>query len=301
MSFTEDELQSFNAILDQKLAAHLRETERIIDQSVNEFRRDIEQRIITIQQDTIRKLAQKVSDYQNIVDAVLNEKFKTQQNQIIGAIGQDTEQRQQQFESSVDRMLAAQLLGIEQLLTQQLPMLSLDESVLPAGSSQPQLESIEVQTELPWEDLTNVIGKALDERLGMLNDAVQRSIKNLEQYLSVRLHSIRDEFFRSQVHSQPYSNGSTTNIQEVLHGIEHLERIVESMQVAMTANNALLSNRLYHHQQLPLERAHPSNQTHTSTNKSVQNPLALGPDLASRSQTLGTVNSKSEIEEVKEE
>jgi len=30
------------------------------------------------------------------------------------------------------------------------------------------------------------------------------------------------------------------------------------MQVAMTANHALLSNRLYHHQHLPLERAHPA-------------------------------------------
>jgi hypothetical protein len=52
-------------------------------------------------------------------------------------------------------------------------------------------------------------------------------------------------------------NGNATSIQEVLHGIEHLERIIESMQVAMTSNHALLSNRLFHHQQLPLERAHP--------------------------------------------
>jgi hypothetical protein len=28
------------------------------------------------------------------------------------------------------------------------------------------------------------------------------------------------------------------------------------MQVTMTSNHALLSNRIYHHQQLPLERAH---------------------------------------------
>ena len=301
MSFTEDELQSFNAILDQRLAAHLRETERIIDQRVNEFRRDIEQRIITVQQDTIRKLAQKVSEYQNMVDAVLNEKFRTQLNQITGVIGQDAEQKQQQYESSVDRMLAAQLLGIEQLLTQQMSMLSLDESDLNTSSSNPQLEAIEVQTELPWEDLMDVIGKALDERLAMLNDAMQRSIKNLEQYLSVRIHSMRDEFFRSQARPQSYNNGSMTNIQEVLHGIEHLERIVESMQVAMTSNNALLSNRLYHHQQLPLERAHPGNQTHIPTNKSMQNPLSLAPELTSRSQTSGADNSNAQVEEVKEE
>jgi hypothetical protein len=192
MSFTEDELQSFNTILDQRLAAHLQETERIIDQRVNEFRRDMEQRIVAIQQDTIRKLTQRVSEYQNVVDAVLSDKFRTQQKQIFEVLSQDTEQRQQQFESSVDRMLAAQLLGIEQLLTQQLSMPSLDERGLPADSPHPQLEAIEVQTELPWEDLMDVIGKVVDERLVVLNDSTQRAIKNLEQYLSVRLHSLRD-------------------------------------------------------------------------------------------------------------
>jgi len=299
MSFTEDELQSFNTILDQRLAAHLQETERIIDQRVNEFRRDMEQRIISIQQDTIRKLAQKVSEYQNVVDAVLNEKFKTQQRQIFEVLGQDAEQRQQQYESSVDRMLAAQLLGIEQLLTQQLSMQPLDEAVLPAGSPRPQLEAIEVQTELPWEDLMDVIGKVLDERLAILNDSTQRAITNLEQYLSVRLHSLRDEFFRSQVRPQSF-NGSMTNIQEVLHGIEHLERIIESMQVAMTANNALFSNRLYHHQQLPLERAHPNNQIHVSPNKDMQNPLPLAPERVTKDQ-YEEDHKLTEVEEVKEE
>jgi hypothetical protein len=300
MSFTEDELQSFNTILDQRLAAHLQETERIIDQRVNEFRHDMEQRIIAIQQDTIRKLAQRVSEYQNVVDAVLNEKFRTQQKQIFETIGQDAEQRQQQFESSVDRMLAAQLLGIEQLLAQQLSMPLLDEAVLPAGSPHPQLEAIEVQTELPWEDLMDVIGKVVDERFAVFNDSMQRAIKNLEQYLSVRLHSLRDEFFRSQVRPQSL-NGGMTNIQEVLHGIEHLERIIESMQVAMTANDALLSNRLYHHQQLPLERAHPNNQEHVSQNKGIQSPSPVAPDCVPKDQGPDPVNLKAQVEEVKEE
>jgi hypothetical protein len=300
MSFTEDELQSFNAILDQRLAAHRREMEEIIDERVNAYRRDTEQRILTIQQDTIRKLAQRVSEYQNVVDAVLNEKFRTQQKSITEIVSQDAEQRQQQFEGTVDRMLAAQLLGIEQLLSQQLSLQPLDEAVLQAGDVRPQLEAIEVQTELPWEDLMDVIGKALDDRLAILNDSMQRTIKNLEQYLSVRLHSLRDEFFRSQAHPQSY-NGSTTNIQEVLHGIEHLERIIESMQVAMTANNALLSNRLYHHQQLPLERAHPSNQTPIPTNKGMQTPLAITPERTTKGQVPEMVNRKAEVEEMQGE
>lgn len=300
MSFTEDELQSFNAILDQRLAVHRREMEELIDERVNAFRRDTEQRILTIQQDTIRKLAQRVSEYQNVVDAVLNEKFRTQQKSLTEIVSQDAEQRQQQFEGTVDRMLAAQLLGIEQLLSQQLSLQPLDEAVLQAGDVRPQLEAIEVQTELPWEDLMDVIGKALDDRLAILNDSMQRTVKNLEQYLSVRLHSLRDEFFRSQAHPQSY-NGNTTNIQEVLHGIEHLERIIESMQVAMTANNALLSNRLYHHQQLPLERAHPSNQAPIPTNKGMHTPLSIAPERAAKGQAPEMVNRKAEVEEMKEE
>ena len=300
MSFTEDELQSFNAILDQRLAAHRREMEELIDERVNAFRRDTEQRILIIQQDTIRKLVQRVSEYQNVVDTVLNEKFRTQQKSITDIISQDAEQRQQQFEGTVDRMLAAQLLGIEQLLSQQLSLQPPDEAVLQAGDVRPQLEAIEVQTELPWEDLMDVIGKALDDRLTILNDSMQRTVKNLEQYLSVRLHSLRDEFFRSQAHPQSY-NGSTTNIQEVLHGIEHLERIIESMQVAMTANNALLSNRLYHHQQLPLERAHPSNQTSIPTNKGMQTPLSITPERTAKGQVPEMINRKAEVEEMKGE
>src|SRR5260370_33210021 len=98
----------------------------------------------------------------------------------------------------------------------------------------------------------------------------------MEQYLSVRLHSLRDEFVRSQGHGpQSYYNGSATTIQEVLHGIEHLERIIESMQVAMTANHALLSNRLYHHQQLPLERAHPGGQTRFAPGNGMSNALSI--------------------------
>jgi hypothetical protein len=110
----------------------------------------------------------------------------------------------------------------------------------------------------------------------MLNDAIQRSLKSLEQYLSVRLHSLRDEFLRNktQGHQALYEE-NPTSIQEVLHGIEHLEQIIESMQVAMTSNHALLSNRLYHHQQMPLERAHPANDHTRPIPNGVNKPLAI--------------------------
>lgn len=62
----------------------------------------------------------------------------------------------------------------------------------------------------------------------------------------------------------------------------------------MTANHALLSNRLYHHQQLPLERAHASGQVHVAPANGVGSLLTqakeriasgLEPGIASRQPT----------------
>src|SRR5260221_1370315 len=302
MSFTEDELQSFNAILEQRLQAHRREMERVFDQRMNDSRRDLDQRAVAVQQDTLRTVSQKLSELQGRLETVLSEKLNTQQTRITQTISHDVEQEQQQLEGSIDRMLAAQLLGIEQLLSQQLALQTLDDATIRTGVSTPaRLEAIEVQTELPWEDLMDVIGKALDERLVTLNEATQRSLKNMEQYLSVRLHSLRDEFVRSQGHGpQSYYNGSATTIQEVLHGIEHLERIIESMQVAMTANNALLSNRLFHHQQLPLERAHPGGSTRAMPNNGASTPLSIANERVAQGLEPGVIPRQPKIEEQKE-
>ena len=123
-----------------------------------------------------------------------------------------------------------------------------------------------MQTDLSWEDLSDVIGKALDERLSVLHESAQAAIKNLEQGLSARLRNLREELLngQAQLQLQPDTENPPT-MHEVLRGIDHLEHIIESMQVAMTANHALLSNRLYHHQQLPLERAHASDHTPSTT------------------------------------
>src|SRR6266566_5113972 len=277
MSFTEDELQSFNTILEQRLTAHRRDLEHVFDQRMNEYRRELDQRYVQAQVDSLRTLSQKLSEFQIRLDSDLGEKLNAQQTRITQTISNGVEQRQQQVEGSIDRMLAAQLLGIEQLLNQYSPRFMPDDTTIPTGVST-QLEAIEVQTELPWEDLMDVIGKTLDERLSMLNEAIQRSLKNLEQYLSVRLHSLHDEFRGQGQGQQPLYNGSATTIQEVLHGIEHLERIIESMQVAMTANHALLSNRLFHHQQLPLERAHTGGHTRPMPTNNTSTPLSLSKD-----------------------
>lgn len=276
MSFTEDELQSFNNILEQRLSAQSREMERAFDQRMSALRRDMEERLVAIQQDIPRTVSLKMAEQQNVLNTSLSQNLSTQQAYIISAFNRDVEQRQQHVEGTVDGMLAAQLLGIEQLLDQRLSHPKLDDTAPPVDEALPQLEAIEVQTDLSWEDLSDVIGKALDQRLSVLHESTLSAIKNLEQDFSTRLFGLREELLsgQDQMQSQPY-NENPPSMQEVLRGIDHLERIIESMQVAMTSNHALLSNRLYHHQQLPLERAHPSNRTHATPSNGVTAPLPV--------------------------
>ena len=273
MSFTEDELQSFNNILEQRLTAQSREMERALDQRMSALRRDMEERLVSTQQDILRTISLKMAEQQNVLITSLSQNVGTQ---IISAFNRDVEQRQQYIESTIDSMLAAQLLGIEQLLDQRLSHPKFDETATPVDEALPQLEAIEVQTDLSWEDLSDVIGKALDQRLSVLHESTLSAIKNLEQDLSTRLFGLREELLngQDQVQSEPY-NDNPHSMQEVLRGIDHLERIFESMQVAMTSNHALLSNRLYHHQQLPLERAHPSNRSHAAHSNGVTAPLPV--------------------------
>src|SRR5260370_39089641 len=193
MSFTEDELQALNSIIEQRLWVHRREMERVFDQRMNEYRRDLDQRLVTVQRDTLRNLSQKISELENRLDTILRDKLNTQQTRITQAITHDTEQRQKQFEGNIDRTLAAQLLGIEQLLSQQLSEQILQDATITAGVPA-ELEAIEDQTELPWEDLMDVIGKIFHGRLTSLNEPTHRYLKTHEQYSSCGLNILRAEF-----------------------------------------------------------------------------------------------------------
>ncbi|HET8846576.1 MAG TPA: hypothetical protein VFN35_34260 [Ktedonobacteraceae bacterium] len=259
MSFTEDELEAFNSVLEKRFTAHRQEMEQALDQRLKLFQQELEQRFGSLQEEFALKFKQgEVQEQERLGEEFLTHQ-QTQLEQIVKMITQEAEQKQRLTEAAVDRMLAAQLLGMEQLLNQQTSLQGLDADAL-VQSLRPRLEAMELQTELPWEELTEVVGKSLDSRLDSLSDSLQRSLQGLEQYIALRLHGLRDELAlnlggNGQAYNGHGSNGSS--MQEILDGIGHLERIVESMQVAMTANHALLSNRLYHHQQLPLERAHP--------------------------------------------
>jgi hypothetical protein len=275
MSFTEDELQSFNTILEQRLQAHQRAMERAWDQRMIEFRRELDQRLGTVHAEVLRSVSQKLSDIQVKFETTLSEKFNLQPSQLMKAFQHEIEQRQQQTEGNIDRMLAAQLLGIEQLVSHYSQGQDLRETFhiehVPA-----QFDAIEVQTELTWEELMDIISRALDDRLSAMKTAIQKSLKNLENNFSVRLQSLREDIFYDKSDGKhSLHQGDTTGLGEILRGVEQLEQVMESMQVVMTSNHALLSNRLYHHQQLPFERAHVTQDQSKQLSDGVDKPFTI--------------------------
>lgn len=282
MSFTADELQSFNEILEKRLTAQRQEFERALEQRLQTHRREMEQRLIAVQREIISTFIQRLSEQHKALQTTLGQKLNAQQLNVTQAVSYEIKQRQQpqpQWEGLVDRALAAQLLAIEELLNQRLSLQPLDDAGLQVGEHPPHFEAIEVQTDLPWEDLVNIFGKVLDERFIQLSESIQATTRGLEQYLSEQLHALHTQVRDGIVHAtqlQTYPE-NLSSIQEVFRSIEQLERIIESMQVAMTANHALLSNRLYHHLQLPLERAHASSHTPSTNTLHPNGTSATGP------------------------
>lgn len=260
MSFTQDELQAFHTVLEQRLAVQRRELERSLEQHFTRLRREFEQRLLVAQQQIMLTLTQRLAEQQIKQNNAFNQKMDTLQTQLMRNIESEVVNRERQqlqrFEAAIQNGLAAQLLAMEQLLRQNLPTFVPtieNEQAIYDEETSPKFEAIEVQTEIPWEDLAEVVGKVLDERLTTLNESTQAAIKNMEQYLAVHLLTLRNELTSQK---SPQQDGTLNNLQEVFASIEQLERLIESMQMAMTSNHTLLSNRIFHHQQLPLERAH---------------------------------------------
>lgn len=190
MSFTQDELQAFNDILEEKLTLQRREIECALDQRMQALRQEMEQHI--------------------------------------GAIQRDIQLMRQQV---VPSLIEAHATYVSEERT---------------GGGE-----IEVQTDIGWEDLMDLLGKAMDKRYASMFDFMHKAMRQLGQDMAEGLNSIRSEVARMIV-----PGGEIDSDQSVVMRLDQLERIVESMQVVMTANHALLSNRLHHHQhQLP-ERTH---------------------------------------------
>jgi len=262
MSFTQDELQALNSIIEQKLELHRRELEQTFDQRAKALLQDFEHHLLTKQQDMIHTFSHRFIEQQQQSREVLRERLEDHQARTVRMFLQNIEHRLREQQKDLEQLLeqnrTKQLEVIEEVLTRRQPPPMVDLSTLYGEDEHASdFETIELQTEIPWEELVELIDKALADRLATLTTTLQAGLRDTERLLLVQIQHIRDtlldrssSIFRDQEGDEPSS------MQEVFRSILQLEHIVESMQVAMTANSALLSNRLSHHQQLPFERAH---------------------------------------------
>lgn len=262
MAFTPDELQAFNDILERRLSVQRREIEQLFEQQTQKLRRDFEQRLLASQQEIMRLVTQQLHEQQKKWQTILQQKFGEQQMSFMQTVSREirSQQAEQTSATDIDQALAARLLAIEEMLERSAPQTE-EDGETSFDDQEQHFEAIEVQTDLPWEELIDVFGKVLDEHLSGFAESTLSAFRNWEQLVSSRLHAIQSQLHDIMIQerqTQTFS-GNLTTMQEVFQSIEQLEHLIESMQVAMTTNHALISNRLYHHQQLPLERAHPGN------------------------------------------
>jgi phage-related tail protein len=264
---------------DHHLLQKLDEQQTSVQQIAAEIERVQQQQQASVNQ-IITEIGQRQQQHQARIIQTIDELEEVQQQQqesisdALDEFGELQQQQQQQFDSQLERAQAAQLQVIEQILNERLPVPGPSQPVTYIADSTTDFGSIEVQTEIPWDDLVDVVDKALDKRLAVFNDSMRSAMKDVEHYLSAQLHNLREDLLHRQVES---FSGNINNLQEVIDGIDQLEHVIESMQVAMNANHALLSNRLYHHQNLPLERAHPTSRP--ASNVQVANGAAPTPPL----------------------
>jgi hypothetical protein len=245
MSFTQDELQAFNNILEQRLAVQRRELERVFELRLQMLQRDMNQRFTSMYQDLLRDLPMRLADQQQRMREIFSQQLSGQQSQQLEALQSNLAAWLQHMEQLIGRSDVAQAHEIH----------SVSGEVVGIG-----LEGAEEPFEITWEDLVGSLDRLMERRFSALFSSLQALLKDMEHNLAELLQHLREEFLSQQT---PYSNaGSLVNMpEEVFASIEQLERIIESMQVAMAANHALLSNRLYYHRQLSCERAHPGRQS----------------------------------------
>lgn len=171
----------------------------------------------------------------------------------------ELEQHQQRLEEGIEHSFAALLPVIEQLINQRFPASGSPTPSVYTSQPQASFETIEVQTEIPWEELTEVLNKALNERFVAFNTFLQARLQDIEREVSSQIRLLREELRKGgPLASFAGMSDTDAEMQDILKSIHQLEQIVESMQLAMAANSTLVSNRLYYHQRLPVEQAHPS-------------------------------------------
>jgi hypothetical protein len=141
------------------------------------------------------------------------------------------EQYQQQLEDSIQRSFAAQLLTVEQLINQSFPASNSHIPVLYTNQPQTNFEAIEVQTEIPWEDLIDLLNKALNERFITLNTSLQARLRDVEHEVSSQIQLLRNDLRKHQpVASSSGKYGNEAEMQDILTSINQLKCMVESLQ-----------------------------------------------------------------------
>lgn len=292
MAFTQDELQSLNTIIEQKLSIQRHDLEKTFEQQTQTLKRDFEQHITTLHHDLLRTMSRRMNDqHAKTVDTLLR-RVDSQHARTMQSLDQKLERQNQQqarnHKDTLDRSLATQLLAFEQIINQRLPQSEhqSDLALAYAVDGQAEFEAIEVQTEIPWEELAEMVDRALEERLITLKDSFISSLQTIEheilqqmQALHATLVQISTTFHNDPTTTAAIEAPAQATTQDVLQSIDRIERLMESMQVAMTSNTSLISNRLYHHQQLPLERAHPTNPSHqTAPLPDIKQPITYTED-----------------------
>lgn len=253
MAFTEDELQSLNTIVEQKLAAQRQELEKDFEQRLTACYASQQQ----FMQATIDGLQKQQSQLQSEFQQRLEQQSAANRQDVLHALQEHT----QSITTAVAQSFEAQLQSIGQLLNQRPVQAEQDHaSVAIPTASVPDFAAIEVQAEIPWDELVELMDSRLEERFIPVKRELLAALKNIEHHLAAQMQMMQDALVQERLGPlpEPESDGvrTFTDMQDVFHSIGQLEHLIETMQVAMTANSALLSKRLYHHQQLPLERAH---------------------------------------------
>jgi hypothetical protein len=229
MSFTQDELQAFHTILEQKLALHRRELEHSLDQRMDMLRQEFKQYLTALEQDLLYNLPLRLAEQQSeLKDAII------------------------------------QRLG-------SYPARVVEEEPQPAEA-----DVVEMQADIAWEDLMGVIDRVVGERLSTLEETIQLMVRNTEHSLLTELRNLQGGL--AQAKRSTTMSTDITDLDAVFTSIEQLEHVMEALQVTMTANHTLLSNRLSYHQHLPLERAHPSEGKSEDVASETNQPVADPPD-----------------------
>jgi hypothetical protein len=305
MAFTQDELQSLNMIIEQKLSIQRHDLEQSFEHRTQTLKRDFEQHVTALQHDLLRTMSMRMNDQHTKTVDTLLQRIDSQPSRTMQAIEQkfeiQNEQQSRSYKDTLENSLAAQLLAFEEIINQRIPASGLqnDLSLAYTADGQSEFEAIEVQTEIPWEELAEMVDRALEERLITLKDSFISSLQTIEQEILQQMQALHTTLV--QISSTFHASSTISTIetpaaattQDMLQSIDHIEHLMESMQVAMTSNTSLISNRLYHHQQLPLERAHPTNisQRPEALSKTKQ-PIPYSEDV--NTQALPPENSENE-------